>query len=132
MTRAGITLLTVFFAVATIILVSVGVALVHPGTAFDVMWRLKPDREPILMAHRSLLGPFFLGLAVAMAFASYGCATRKHWARWLAIAIFGANGLGDFIQLMTGHVIEGGVGVVAAGLLIFFLTRPSTAEQLDR
>ena len=129
MTRAGVVLLAVFFAIATIILVSVGVALVHPGTAFDLVWKLKPERESVLSAHRTLLGPFFLGLALPMAFASYGCATRKAWARWLAIVIFAANGLGDAAQLVAGHIGEGLVGVVAAGLLIFFLTRPSTVQQ---
>ena len=88
MNRAAIVLLAVFFAGATCILIAVGAALLHPGTALDAIWRLKPDREPVLMAHGELLAPVFLLLAVPMALASFGCFARRAWARWLAIATY--------------------------------------------
>ena len=132
MSRIGILLLAIFFAIATGILIFAGAALVHPGALFDAVWRLKPDREPVLMAHRDLLGPFFLGLAVPMALASFGCFTRKRWARWLAMAIFAANGLGDLVQLAAGHMLEGAIGVAAAGLLIAFLMSRAAARAFVR
>ena len=126
MTRIAITLLAVFFAIATCILIGVGTALLHPGTALDAIWRLKPDREPELMARRALVGPAFLLLAVPMAVASFGCFIRRPWGRWLAIAIFTINGIGDLVQLAIGHVAEGGIGVAIAACLISYLMRPRT------
>lgn len=128
MTRLGIRSIAVFFAIATCILISIGWALAMPGTFFDAIWLLRPSREAMLMPYRALLGPGFLALAIAMALASFGCFARRPWGRWLAIAIFAANGTGDFVQILMGHVVEGVIGVIVAGALIYFLTRRSVAE----
>jgi hypothetical protein len=122
--RVAILLLAIFFVVATCILVSVGTALVHPGTPLDLIWRLKADREAIMMQYRMVLGPFFLAFAIPMGLASYGFFMRRPWARGLAIAIFTANGVGDLVRLAMGHLVEVGIGVTVAVALIVFLMRP--------
>jgi len=89
----GLFLIAIFFCVATFILVAVGIALVWPGTTLDAIWQLYPARQAMLMPHRLILGPAFLGLAVAMACASAGCFLRRKWGWQHAILIFGVNGL---------------------------------------
>jgi hypothetical protein len=119
----GILLIAFFFAVATLILIAVGVALMFPGGAFERVWMLYPARRALLMPYRMFLGPGFLALAVVFAAASTGCFLRRRWGWGLAVAIFAANGLGDALQLATGHFLEGGIGVVAAAAILYYLTR---------
>ena len=125
MSRATPALLGVFFALATLILLGAGAALLLPGTAAEIVWRLYEARRALLMPYRAWLGPGFLMLAIAMASASYGCFKRRAWGRELAIAIFAVNGIGDVVQIFIGHILEGTIGVTAAGLLIYWLTRPA-------
>jgi hypothetical protein len=120
----GIILIAVFFALATVILVSVGLALVFPGSALEAVWLAYPARRAILMPYRVWLGPGFLALAVIMAAASVGGFRQRRWGWWLAVAIFAVNGLSDAAQLLLGHIVEGGIGVLAAGAILFYLTRP--------
>lgn len=125
-------LLGVFFALTTAILLAVGLTLVMPGTSFDAIWLLRPSRQAMLMPYRMLLGPGFLALTVPMALAGFGCFARRPWARRLAIAIFAANGTGDFVQLLMGHAAEGLIGIAVAGLLVYALTRPRAKEAFAR
>ena len=128
MSRATPLLLGVFFALATLILVDVSMALFFPGTAVEIVWKVYEARRTLLMPYRVWLAPGFLALAVAMASTSIGYFSRRAWGRLLAIAIFAVNGLGDVVQLLIGHILEGAIGVTAAGLLIYWLTRLRVKE----
>ena len=120
----GVFAIAIFFVIATLILIGVGTALTVPGTPLDAIWMLRPDRRALLMPHGEWLSPFFLALSFAMAAASLGCFAHRQWGWWLAVSIFAVNGLGDAAQLAMGHVLEGLVGIVAAGAILFYLTRP--------
>lgn len=120
----GIFLIAIFFALATCVLVGVGTALLFPHSALETVWRVYPARRAMLMPYRSWLGPGFLALAVAMASASVGCFVHRKRGWQLAVAIFAVNGLGDAAQLAMGHLLEGGIGVAAAGAILFYLFRP--------
>ncbi|HSM94682.1 MAG TPA: hypothetical protein VLT91_01470 [Rhizomicrobium sp.] len=119
-------LLGVFFAFATCILVSVGLALLFPGTSFETIWRLYEARRAMLMPYRTVLGPGFLMLAVVMAAAFLGNFARADWGRRLAIGIFAGSGIGDVVQLFLGHIWEGLIGIAFAAALLVWLTRPAT------
>ena len=43
----------------------------------------------------------------------------------MAVAIFLVNGLSDVAQVVMGHFLEGGIGVAAAGAILFYLSRPN-------
>jgi hypothetical protein len=58
-----------------------------------------------------------------MALASVGCLRHREWGWWLAVSIFAINGFGDAIQMVLGHFLEGGIGVVVTGALLFYLFR---------
>ena len=124
--RVAPLLFGIFFAFATCILVTVGLALIFPGSAFEAIWRLYEARRATLMPYREWLGPAFLVLAAVMVVAFWGNLTRAEWGRALAIGIFAGNGIGDVGQLFMGHVLEGLVGIAFAGVLLFWLTRPQT------
>jgi hypothetical protein len=88
----------------------------------EVIWKLYPARRSLLMPYRLWLGPGFLILAAVMISASIGCFRRQMWGWWLAVAIFFVNGLSDAVQILIGHFLEGGIGVAAAGAIIFYLS----------
>ena len=123
MIKATPQILGTFFALATIILLCAGMALVWPGAFFDAIWDLAPSREAQLMPWRTIAGPGFLGLAVIMAVASIGCFGAKQWGWGLAVIIFSINGLGDLVQIFLGRVTEGLVGVAAAAIILYWLSR---------
>jgi len=77
------------------------------------------------MPYRMWLAPAFLMLAIVMVSASIGCFRRRIWGWWLAVAIFLVNGLGDVAQIFMGHFLEGGIGVAATGVILFYLSRPN-------
>lgn len=122
-TPLGVSLIAIFFAAATCILLGVGTALLMPGSKLEVIWKIYPARRALLMPYRTWLGPAFLLLAIAMAMASIGCIRRRNWGWWLAVAIFLINGLSDAGQLLMGHVLEGGIGVTVAVAILIYLTR---------
>lgn len=121
----GVFLIALFFAVATLILLGVGFALLLPGTAMESVWLTYPARRAVLMPHRDWLGPGFFALAGAMAAASIGNFHKYWWGWWLAAAIFAVNGLADAAQIALGHWAEGAVGVLAAAAVLVYLTRPA-------
>jgi hypothetical protein len=121
----GVFLIAIFFALATFILIAAGTALLFPGSKLEIVWKLYPARRALLMPYRIWLGPGFLALAAAMVAASRGCFLHRRWGWRLAVAIFAANGLGDAIQLFMDHILEGAIGVAAAGAILFYLSRPS-------
>ena len=120
----GVLFIAIFFAAATLILLSVGTALVAPGSPFEAIWLLYPARRALLLPYRAWLGPGFLILSFVMASASIGCFRRRRWGWWLAVAIFSVNGLGDTVQLLSGRLLEGGIGVSVAAAILYFLSRP--------
>ena len=121
----GVSLIAMFFAIATCILLGVGIALLRPGSMLEVIWKLYPARRALLMPYRMWLGPGFLILAIVMASASVGCFRRRIWGWWLAIGIFIVNGLSDTGQILIGHFLEGAIGVAVAGGILFYLSRPN-------
>ncbi len=95
----------------------------------EVIWLAYPPRRGILMPYHASLGPGFLGLAVVMAAASVGCFLQRRWGWRLAVTIFAVNGLSDAGQLIVGHVVEGAIGVVVAGAILFYLMRASVRAE---
>ncbi|HEY3785213.1 MAG TPA: hypothetical protein VGL55_08040 [Steroidobacteraceae bacterium] len=122
-------LVAVFFAVATLILLGVGTALMSPGSRLEALWSLYPERRSLLMPYRLWLGPIFLILALAMAATSAGCFLRRNWGWVLAVVIFAGQVLGDAVQLLMGRYLEGAVGIAAGGAILFYLGRPAVRQS---
>lgn len=99
-------------------------ALTWPGSKLELVWQLYPARRSLLMPYHMWLGPSFLALAIVMVSASIGCFRHRVWGRWLAVAIFLFNGLSDVGQIFLGNFLVGGIGVVVAGTILLYLSRP--------
>ena len=95
----------------------------------ETVWLAYPARRAVLMPYRPWLGPGFLGLAMVMAAASVGSFRQRRWGWRVAVTIFAVNGLSDAVQMILGHLVEGGIGVLVAGAVLFYLMRASVRAE---
>jgi len=94
-------------------------ALERPA-AFDVVTCMEmlehvPDPAATLAALRKLVKP---GGHVIVS-------TLNRSLKAFAVAIIGTQALGDIVNILYGHTIQGAVGVMIASALLFYMTRPS-------
>ena len=100
-----------------------GTTLVFRGTIFDRIWALNPRAYMRLAPLGPGAGILLLIVAFALAAAGVGWFKRRRWGWWLALAIIAAQILGDLVNLFTGRLLEGSIGIAAAGALLFYLLR---------
>jgi len=89
----------------------------------DRIWALNPRAYMRLAPLGPRAGIPLLIVAFALATAGVGWFKRCRWGWWLALAIIATQILGDLVNLFTGRLLEGGIGVAAAGALLFYLLR---------
>lgn len=100
-----------------------------PGTALDALWAVNPTGHAGLLPLGRLAGLGFLLLAMAALLCGWGWLGRRRFAWYGVVAGLAINLLGDAGQIALGRWREGLVGVVAAGLVLAYLTRRSTRER---
>ena len=127
--RSTPAMLAGFFALAALICAAAGASLLDPGGPLAPMWRIKPDEYRQLLLLGPAAGIGFLALAAVMAAASLGTARRRRWGWRLACAIFAVNGLADAARIPLGAVIEGVIGLGAAGAILWWMTRPAIRAE---
>lgn len=98
-----------------------GTTLLWPGTVLDRMWLLNSRAYNELEPFGKAVGVPFLFLAATLAIAGMSWFKRNVWGWRLAVAIIGIQFLGDLVHVFTGHIVEGGIGTVIAGVLLFWL-----------
>ncbi len=99
-----------------------------PGTALDRIWSLNRAAYDSFKPLGRLLGILLLLLGVCTFAAGRGLLHGRPWARWLAIAVFAVNGLGDAVNfVVTRDLIKSGSGALIAGMFLFFLFHPGVA-----
>jgi len=117
----GLTAFGVFLFWGAAMATLAGVTLVWRGTMLDHVWSLNPRAHSQLGPLGYKAGILMLVVAGALAVAGVGWFNRRHWAWSFAVAIIGTQIAGDFVNLYLGRVIEGAIGVAAAGALLFYL-----------
>jgi hypothetical protein len=114
-----------FLLFATAMASFAGATILCPGTALDRLWQLNPRAHRDLAPFGKTVGVLFLLLAVALALAAAGWFRRRIWGWRLAVTIIAMQLLGDLGNALSGHPAEGAIGVLIAGLLLFYLSRKS-------
>jgi hypothetical protein len=98
-----------------------GVTLLRPGTVLDRLWALNPSAHQQLLPLGKTAGVLFLFLATASVAAAIGWFRRRIWAWRLAVLGICTQLLGDFVNLIRGDFLRGGMGLLIAGVLLLYL-----------
>jgi hypothetical protein len=101
-----------------------GLTLILPGTFLDRMWVLNKTGHAGLISMGKAVGLLFPVLGLALAAAGTGWLKKRYWGWFLAVLLIGGNALGDLIRFASGDWIAGAVGVIIAGALLLYITRP--------
>lgn len=100
------------------------VTLFRPGTFLDALWALNKRGHAGLVPFGRKASLLFLVLSGMLAAAAIGWSRRRHWGWTLGVTIISINAAGDLVNLARGERLKGLVGVVVAGWLLIYMTRP--------
>jgi hypothetical protein len=113
-----------FFVFGSAMATYAGVTLLIPGTALDRLWILNPVGHARLASLANPAGISFLVLSALLAAAAIGWFRRRRWGWFLGTTIIAINAAGDLANLIAGEHLKGAAGVVIAGLVLIYMTRP--------
>ena len=122
----GFTAIGVFLFFGAAMATLAATTLLWRGTALDRIWTLNPSAYQELAPLGSWVGISFLLLSVVLTTAGLGWFRRRLWGWGLAVGIIATQALGDIVNCLRGGWLRGGIGVVIASALLFFLLRPRT------
>lgn len=120
----GVTAIGIFLLFGAAMALLAGITLVRPGTTLDCVWALNPRAYSQLAPIGKTVGVLFLLLSGALAVAGMGWLRRKKWGWALAVIIISTQVLGDLVNALRGQVLQGFIGVLLAGALLLYMTRP--------
>jgi len=100
--------------------------LLWPGTPLDRLWTFNRTAYEQLGTLGKAAGILFLLLGATLTLAGIGWFRHRLWGLRLAIVILVMQVLGDLANCVRRDMLHGGVGVVVASAMLFFLLRPGT------
>ena len=120
----GVIAIGVFLVFGSAMALLAGITLVRPGTILDCVWALNPHAYSQLSLAGKAVGVLFLLLSGALVIAGVGWLRRRKWGWALAVVIISTQVLGDLVNALRGQVLQGFIGVLLAGALLLYMTRP--------
>jgi hypothetical protein len=109
-----------------------GTMLVWPNTFLDGLWRLNPQAQRALAPAGRVYGPLFWLFSMVMLAATVGWFRQRVWAWRLAVITFSVHVAGDFVNLLRGDWLRGGLGLIFAGGLLCYLLRSKVREEFKQ
>ena len=116
--------LAAFFTLATLLTAIVSITMAAPAGPLDAIWAVKPYEHEHLLRLRPFTTAGFVAICAAMAAAAFGTLRRRRWGLSLATAIFVINAIGDAARTISGAWLSGLLGLIVAGAVVWWLTRP--------
>jgi hypothetical protein len=98
---AGVTALSLFFAVGAIPASLSALALAFPGAWSEAMWRLKPEAPGQFAQLGQLAIPLMIVVALACLAAAIGLWTGRWWGHRIALGLLSVNLLGDALNALV-------------------------------
>jgi hypothetical protein len=127
MRPVGVTALSIFFLLGSIICFIASLSLAFPNSFLEPMWRINPHGHRGLvtlgswaMLLLSIVGVFCVAAAVGL--------WRGHrWGRRIAIALIAMNLVGDVINALLGTEPRAVIGIpIALALLLYLISKRVT------
>jgi hypothetical protein len=119
----GKILFVLFFGAGAFICVVTLLALAFPGSFLEAVWRLKPEaRVDYEELGRATSITLMAVVGVACGLSAIGLARNTQWGRRLAIAILGANVIGDSLNAWLRHDPRSLIGLPIGALMIWYLS----------
>lgn len=100
------------------------ITLVRPGTFLDRAWALNRTAHMQFLPLGRMVAVPFAVLAAVLFLAGIGWFRRRYWGWLLGVSLIATNLAGDLVNLALRDWLKGAVGVVIAGLLLVYMTRP--------
>ena len=121
-----------FFVFGATMAAYAAATLLKPRTVLDRLWVLnKPGHAQLASLGKGVaLG--FVVLSALLCAAAVGWFRRRYWGWVLGTTIIAINAAGDLINGIMGEWQKGVIGVVIAGLLLFYMTRSGVRKYFRR
>jgi hypothetical protein len=117
---------------ATTISCLTGISLLFPNPVLSRIWELNRPAYVAFAPWGKLVGALLLALGVFCSAAALGLLQRKRWAWWASVVVFGINGLGDLLTLVSRRdLVKGSAGVLVTSLFLFCLMIPATRRHFN-
>jgi hypothetical protein len=129
---SGFLAVGIFFFFGALMATFAATTLLDPGTFLDRAWELNSTAHVQLVPVAKIAGVGFVFLAVVLLLADVGWFRRRYWGWVLGTSVIAVNMLGDLINSARGEWLRGALGVVIAGLLLFYLTRPGVRNYFKK
>lgn len=121
---AGVTALSIFFMVATVIALVALISLLFPNGFLEPMWRLNPRGRAGLAKIGSWAVILFFFVGSACAIAAVGLWRGARWGYVVGIIVLSINLLGDVINVVTGTERRAALGVpIVISILVYLMTK---------
>lgn len=121
---AGVTALSIFFMVATVIALVALISLLFPNGFLEPMWRLNPRGRAGLAKIGSWAVILFFFVGSACAIAAVGLWRCARWGYVVGIIVLSINLLGDVINVVTGTERRAALGVpIVISILVYLMTK---------
>jgi uncharacterized membrane protein (DUF2068 family) len=128
----GITVLSIFFMVATVITLVASFSLFFPGGVIEPMWQLNPRGHAGLAAIGVWAGLLLFVVAFACAVAAIGLWRGSLWGYVTAVVLLAINLLGDVINVVLGIEPRAALGIPIVIAILVYLLSPRTRRFFGR
>jgi len=105
--------------------------LLWPGTFLDLLWMMNPRGHAELVPFARIAAPAFMILSAALAATAIGWLRHRYWGWVWGLSIIAINATGDLLNLARHEVLKGAIGIVVAGLLLIYMSRPSVRNYFS-
>jgi uncharacterized membrane protein (DUF2068 family) len=116
--------LSIFFALGSVIAGLTAIALLSPGGTLEPMWRLNPQAHVAFLGMGSWAIVLMLVISAACALSAVGLWIRARWGHRLALFLLAVNLVGDATNAIARGDPRTLIGFPIAGALVVYLLNP--------